>query len=66
MRAYMPLTPLKRTQFINEMLNLKAIQENIPQDKHSKYSLTFIKPGLRTEGGKGERGTREKRKRKGL
>lgn len=48
------------------MFNLKVIQENIFQDKYLKYSLIFIKLGLRIEGGKGERGMREKRKRKGL
>ena len=61
----MPLTTLKRTQFINEMPNLKAIQKNIPKDKHSKYSLTFNKPGVRTAGGEGERVMRKKRNRQG-
>lgn len=65
MIAHMPLTPLKRTQFINEMPNLKVIQKNIPKEKHSKYSLTFNKLRVRTEEGKGERVTREKRNRRG-
>lgn len=61
----MPLTPLKRKQFINELNNLKAIQKNIPKDKHSKYSLTFNKLGVGTEEGKGKRIRREKKDRKG-
>lgn len=61
----MPLTPLKRKQFINELNNLKAIQKNIPKDKHSKYSLTFNKLGVGTEEGKGKRIRREEKDRKG-
>lgn len=54
MIAHMLLTPLKRTQFINEMPNLKAIQENNPKNKHLKIQPNFQQTRVKDKGGKGE------------